>query len=120
MRGFGHAWRMRIRSGLFLYLTAALLAAGCATPPKHYPSQTAARYVGKPLDKLEDHWSAPWDLHSAGGGQAATWLFNQYNLAGCTVTVHTDAQGIIRKVAWTRWCGPKGTGTAPPSGGFGP
>ncbi|HVC31241.1 MAG TPA: hypothetical protein VND24_08640 [Steroidobacteraceae bacterium] len=111
---------MRIGSGLLLLLPASLLLAGCATPPKHYPSETAARYVGKPLLALEMHWSTPWKIAAAGDGQAATWLFNQYNLAGCTVTAHTDADGIIRKVAWTRWCGPKGTGNPPPKGGFGP
>lgn len=97
-----------------------MLLSACATPPQHYPSETAAEYVGKPLDKLEIHWSAPWDVHAAGDGQAVTWRFDQYNLAGCTVTVHTDANGTIRTVAWTLGCGPKGTGTAPPPEGFGP
>jgi hypothetical protein len=103
-----------------LPLAAALLLAGCATAPPHYPAQTAAHYLGKPLLALEMHWSAPWNIDGADGGRAATWLFNQYNLAGCTVTVHTDGAGLIRKVDWTRGCGPKGTGAAPPSGGFGP
>lgn len=112
---------MRTLSALLLSLTAGLWLAGCATPPKHYPSQTAAGYVGKPLLKLEmDHWSTPWNISAAGDGQAATWLFNQYNLAGCTVTVRTDANGVIRTVAWTQGCGPKGTGAAPPAEGFGP
>jgi hypothetical protein len=105
--------------GLLVSLASALLAAGCATPPKHYPSQTAAHYVGKPLLDLEMHWSTPWNV-GAGDSQAATWLFNQYNLAGCTVTVHTDARSIIRSVAWTSGCGPKGTGTPPPPEGFSP
>ena len=109
-----------MHSGSFVCLAAALLLAGCATPPKHYPSETAATYVGKPLADLEMHWSVPWNVDAAGNGQAATWLFNQYNLAGCTVTVHTNASGIIRTVAWTQGCGPKGTGTAPPAEGFGP
>ena len=111
---------MRTRSRLLVLPLAAALLTGCATPPQHYPSQTAARYVGKPLSKLEFHWSVPWDQHSAGEGETATWLFNQYNLAGCTVTVHTDTTGIIRKVTWTQWCGPKGTGSPTPKGGFGP
>ncbi|MDE2049754.1 MAG: hypothetical protein KGL45_00750 [Gammaproteobacteria bacterium] len=105
---------MRIFSGLLL-LAAGLLA-GCAAPPKHYPSETAAHYLGKPLLELEMHWSAPWSLSPAGGGQAATWRFDQYNLAGCTVTVHTDDSGVIRKVVWTPGCGPKGTGTGQPTG----
>lgn len=111
---------MSTRSGLLLSLAAGLLLAGCATPPSHYPSQTAAHYVGKPLAKLEMHWSVPWSVHTAGQGQKATWLFSQYNLAGCTVTVHTDAGGIIRKVDWTQWCGPKGTGLPTPKDGFPP
>lgn len=111
---------MRTDTRRLVSLAAALLLAGCATPPKHYPSETAAGYVGKPLVKLEMHWSAPSDIHGEGQAQAATWLFYQYNLAGCTVTVHTDSGGIIRKVEWTRGCGPKGTGAPPPSGGFGP
>jgi hypothetical protein len=106
--------------GLLVPLAMALLPAGCATPPKHYPSQTAAHYVGKRLTDLEMHWSVPWNVGGGDNGRAATWLFNQYNLAGCTVTVHTDARGIIRTVAWTRGCGPKGTGTPPPPEGFGP
>ena len=105
---------MRMRSGLLLLLATELLTGGCATPPKHYPSQTATGYIGKRLLDLEMHWSAPWDLGAAGAGQRATWRFDQYNLAGCTVTVHTDASGIIRTVSWTQGCGPKGTGTAPP------
>jgi len=111
---------MQIRSGWLLLLPVGLLAAGCATPPKHFPSETAAGYVGKPLIKLELHWSTPWNIAAEGRGQAATWLFNQYNLAGCTVTAHTDADGIIRKVSWTQWCGPKGTGSPTPKEGFGP
>src|SRR5512146_166604 len=110
---------MRIHSGLLVWLAAGLSLTGCAAPPAHYPSETASGYVGKPLSDLEDHWSAPWDLGAADGGQAATWRFDQYNLAGCTVTVHTDATGIIRSVSWTRGCGPKGTGTVPAQG-FGP
>ena len=111
---------MRIRSALMLLLALDLLLAGCAilddTPPDRHPSAVAAGYVGKPLVDLEMHWSAPWSLSSAGGEQAATWRFDQFNLAGCRVTVHTDANGIIRRVAWTRGCGPKGTGAVPGSG----
>lgn len=94
-----------------------VLLAGCASRPQHYPSETAAGYVGKPLNDLEMHWSAPWSLSGAGGQQSATWRFDQYNLAGCTVTVSTDANGIIRHVEWTVGCGPKGTGTGE-GGGF--
>lgn len=97
-------------------LAATLPLAGCASAPKHYPSETAAGYVGRPLLDLEMHWSTPWDLRASGDGQVAAWRFDQYNLAGCTVTVHTDAGGIIRKVAWTVGCGPKGTGAATPAG----
>jgi hypothetical protein len=104
---------MRTRSGLLVLLAAELLAGGCATAPKHYPSETATGYVGKRLLELEMHWSAPWDLSAAGEGRTATWRFDQYNFAGCSVTVHTDASGIIRRVSWTRGCGPKGTGTEP-------
>jgi len=105
---------MRIRTGLIPWLTVALVSAGCATPPKHYPSETATGFIGKRLLDLEMHWSAPWDLSGAEEeGQTATWRFDQYNLAGCTVTVHTDARGVIREVSWTRGCGPKGTGTEP-------
>jgi hypothetical protein len=107
---------MRTPAGLLLALAAALPLAGCATPPKHFPSQTATRYVGKPLLKLEMDWSAPWSLNADDDGQVATWRFDQYNLAGCTVTVHTDAGGIIKKVAWTPGCGPKGTGAGSPTG----
>jgi hypothetical protein len=104
---------MRKRSRL-AWLAAGLLTSGCATTPQHYPSQTAAGYVGKRLLDLEMHWSVPWDLGAEGAGQRATWRFDQYNLAGCTVTVDTDDRGIIRNVSWTRGCGPKGTGGAPP------
>src|SRR5690348_1035005 len=90
---FGHADRMRTSEGLTLVLAvaAALVAlalAGCATAPKHFPSETASGYLGKSLLALEMHWSAPSGLSDAGDGQAATWRFDQYNLAGCTVTVH--------------------------------
>ena len=115
---------MRIRSGLLLLLAIEPLLAGCAildkTPPDTLPSKTATGYVGKPLSDLEQHWSVPWNIGTAGDPQAATWLFNQFNLAGCTVTVHTDANGIIKTIEWTRGCGPKGTGTPPPAEGFGP
>ena len=104
---------MRKPPTLLLLLPVALLAAGCASTPVHYPSDIATKYVGKSLLDLEMHWSTPWDISAAGGGQKATWRFDQYNLAGCTVTVHADAGGIIRKVEWTRGCGPKGTGIVP-------
>jgi len=117
---------MRICSGLLLVLAISLpltgLLAGCAmldnTPPERRPSVIAAGYVGKPLLDLEMHWSAPWSMSSAGGGQAATWRFDQFNMAGCTVTVHADTNGIIRRVKWTRGCGPKGTGSVAAAGGF--
>ena len=109
-----------MHTGSFVGLAAVLLLAGCATAPKHYPSQTAAHYVGKSLTELEEHWSVPWNVGTAGDEQTATWLFNQYNLAGCTVTVHANANGIIKSVEWTQGCGPKGTGAAPPTEGFGP
>jgi hypothetical protein len=102
---------MRILPALLLLSGLGLALAGCASAPQHYPSETAARYVGKPLLQLEMHWSAPWNLGGGSAGKTATWRFDQYNLAGCSVTVRTDAAGIIRNVAWTRGCGPKGTGT---------
>ena len=106
---------MRTRSGLLLVLAIAPLLAGCTllddTPPERHPSAIAMEYVGKPLLQLEMRWSEPWNLSAAGDGQAATWRFDQFNFAGCTLTVDTDSAGIIRKVSWTRGCGPKGTGT---------
>ena len=99
---------------MLLLLTIVAPLAGCEildkTPPERPPSEIAADYVGKPLMQLEMRWSEPWDLKAAGEGQSATWRFDQFNLAGCTVTVETDAAGIITNVAWTRGCGPKGTG----------
>lgn len=106
---------MTLRSGLSS-LAVGLLASACASAPQHYPSETAAGYVGKPLSELEIHWSVPWDIATVGGGRKATWRFDQYNLDGCTVTVRTDADGIIKTVSWTRGCGPKGTETAEPTG----
>ena len=106
---------MQIRFGILLLPAVTILLAGCEildnTPPERPPSTIAAGYVGKPLLQLEMRWSEPWNLRAAGDGQAATWQFDQFNLAGCTVTVDTDATGIITKEAWTRGCGPKGTGT---------
>lgn len=90
--------------------------AGCASTPAHFPSDTAKGYIGKPVFDLEMHWSTPSSVGTKHGTRRATWRFDQYNLAGCTVTVETDASGVIRKVSWTQGCGPKGTGT-PPSGG---
>jgi hypothetical protein len=106
---------MRTRSLLILLLAIQPVLAGCEmldhTPPERHPSAIAADYVGKPLLQLEMRWSEPWDITAAGDGKAATWRFDQFNLAGCSVTVHTDATGVIRNVSWTRGCGPKGTGT---------
>lgn len=112
---------MCVRFGLILLLAVESMLAGCAildqTPPDREPSVIASGYIGKPLNDLEMHWSVPWTQSSAGERQSATWRFDQYNLAGCTVTVRTDTGGIIRHVEWTRGCGPKGTGTEP-TGGF--
>ena len=88
-----------------LALTAGLTA--CASPPAHYPSQTAQHYVGKHLFDLEMRWSTPSSSHTATGGRVAKWNFDQYNYAGCSVTVHTDPADIIRSVSWTQGCGPK-------------
>lgn len=111
---------MGIRTSLLVSLAVALPLAGCEmldrTPPEQHPSVIAARYLGKPLLDLEMRWSAPSDLGTAGDGQKATWKFDQFNLAGCSVTVHADGRGIIRRVNWTRGCGPKGTGTEAPAG----
>ncbi len=84
-----------------------MLLAACASTPPHYPSQTAQRFIGKPLFSLEMHWSIPIALRHVHGGRRAIWKFNQYNYAGCRVTVQTDRQDIIRKVTWTTGCGPK-------------
>jgi hypothetical protein len=103
-----------MRPALALILAVDLLLTGCAilddTPPKRLPSVIAAGYIGQPLLDLEMKWSEPMDLAAAGDGQKAVWRFDDYNFAGCTVTVHTDAAGVISKVAWTPGCGPKGTG----------
>jgi hypothetical protein len=104
------------RSALLLLLAVQLPLAGCEllddTPPKRYPSEIVASYVGGPLTDLEMKWSAPWDIAKEGDGQKAIWQFDGYNFRGCTVTVRTDAAGIIKKVEWTAGCGPKGTGSA--------
>ncbi len=94
-------------------LASAILLAACASTPPHYPSQTAQRFIGKPLFSLEMHWSIPIALRHAPAGRRAIWKFNQYNYAGCRVTVQTDRQDIIRKVTWTRGCGPKAGATKP-------
>lgn len=111
---------MRILSGLLLLLALEPLLMGCEildhTPPEQRPSVVAAKYVGKPLLDLEMRWSIPADISSSGAAQTAKWRFDQFNLAGCTVTVHTDADGIIRRVGWTRGCGPKGTGAEASTG----
>jgi hypothetical protein len=104
-----------LHPGFLLVLALGLPLAGCEllddTPPQQLPSVIAARYVGRSLLDLEMKWSEPLDLSRAGDGQKATWSFDGYNLAGCKVTVRTDAAGIIRNVTWTQGCGPKGTGT---------
>ena len=108
---------MRIRAGLIPFLALGPVLVGCEmldhTPPERRPSLIAADYVGKPLLQLEMRWSEPWDLRGEGNGRAATWRFDQFNLAGCTVTAHADTTGIIRNLTWTRGCGPKGTGADP-------
>jgi hypothetical protein len=104
----------RARASLLLLPAVALLLSGCAmlddTPPKRYPSEIVASYVGGPLLDLEMKWSEPLDIGSEGAGQKATWRFDGYNFAGCTLTVHTDAAGTIKNATWTPGCGPKGTG----------
>jgi hypothetical protein len=110
---------MRIRTGLLFLPAVVPLLVGCEmldrTPPEPHPSAIAEKYVGKPLLQLEMRWSTPESLNGSGAVQAATWSFDQFNYSGCTVTVHTDASGIIRKVAWTVGCGPKGTGGPAPA-----
>jgi hypothetical protein len=105
----------RTRAGLILLPAIGLLLAGCAilddTPPKRLPSAIVAGYVGGPLNDLEMKWSTPLEIAGEGRGQKATWRFDGYNLSGCSVTVHTDAAGVIRKATWTTGCGPKGTET---------
>jgi len=105
---------MAARAGLILLAAAGPLLTGCAilddTPPKRYPSEVVASYVGGPLLDLEMKWSAPLDIANEGAGQKATWRFDGYNFAGCTLTVHTDAAGTIKNATWTPGCGPKGTG----------
>ncbi len=102
-----------LRSGALAPLALILALAGCAAAPRHYPSQTAQTYVGKRLFDLEMRWSAPLDSSQTKGGRVAKWEFNQYNYAGCSVTVHTDAADIIRRVTWTPGCGPQGKKRAP-------
>ncbi len=103
------AWRVLRLS----WLAPAVLLAACASTPPHYPSQTAQRFIGKPLFSLEMHWSIPIALRHAHahGGRRAIWKFNQYNYDGCRVTVFTDRKNIIRKVTWTTGCGPKAGAT---------
>ena len=100
----GFALRAVARAALLAFIAAL---AACASPPKHYPSQTAQTYVGKPLFALEMRWSTPSSSDEVKGGRKAKWDFDQYNYAGCSVTVHTDRAGIIRKITWTRGCGPQ-------------
>ena len=103
----------RLRPGRLASLALILALTGCATAPRHYPSQTAQTYVGKRLFDLEMRWSTPLDSSQSSSGRVAKWEFNQYNYAGCSVTVHTDAADIIRDVTWTRGCGPEGKKRAP-------
>ncbi len=101
------------RGALSVLVSLALLSA-CATTPPHYPATTAQARVGKPLFNLEMRWSTPNGLREVPGGRIATWRFNQYNYAGCSVSVHTDHEDIIRKVTWTTGCGPlPGKGAKP-------
>lgn len=79
----------------------------CASPPAHYPSQTAQTFVGKPLFSLEMRWSAPSRSDQTARGRVARWDFDQYNYAGCSVSVRTDPADIIRGVTWTPGCGPE-------------
>lgn len=88
-------------------LGLALALTGCASAPPHYPSETAQKFVGKPVFALEMHWSTPYRSEQSDRGRVATWKFDQYNYAGCSVAVHTDPQDIIRSVSWTPGCGPK-------------
>ncbi len=104
---------MRARARTALSSALLLALTGCASAPTHPPSKIAEGYLGKPLFNLEMHWSTPSSISTTHLGRKATWRFDQYNLAGCTVTVHTDAAGIIRKVTWTEGCGPKATGIRP-------
>lgn len=97
---------LRLRHALAMLGSLALLAA-CASTPPHYPSATAQAHIGKPLFALEMRWSTPSGLHQLDGGRVATWRFNQYNYAGCSVSVRTDRHDVIRKVTWTTGCGPK-------------
>ncbi|MHB1872584.1 MAG: hypothetical protein ACYCT1_17265 [Steroidobacteraceae bacterium] len=94
-----------LRRVLSVLAPLAVLSA-CATTPPHYPATTAQARVGKPLFNLEMRWSTPNGLREVPGGRIATWRFNQYNYAGCSVSVHTDRDDIIRKVTWTKGCGP--------------
>ncbi len=98
-RGRCPAWRLAL-------LACIGTLAACATKPPHYPSQTAETYVGKPLFNLEMRWSTPSRSDQIQSGRVARWDFDQYNYAGCSVSVHTDTADIIRSVSWTQGCGP--------------
>lgn len=106
---------MRLSRSFLLVLALSLPLTGCEllddSPPQQLPAVIASRYVGRPLLDLEMKWSEPLEIGRDGDGQKATWSFDGYNLAGCKVTVRTDAAEAIRDVTWTRGCGPKGTGT---------
>ncbi len=104
-RRFG-ACRTHWLLGRLGMLGALALISGCATVPAHYPSATAEAHIGKSLFSLEMRWSTPARLHEVRGRRIATWRFNQYNYAGCDVTVHTDRSEVIREVTWTKGCGP--------------
>ena len=99
-------WRRAVALGMLGTVGALVCLAGCASTPPHYPSATAVARIGKPLFDLEMRWSTPAGLHEKHGVHVATWRFNQYNYAGCTVTVRTDRTDVIREVTWTKGCGP--------------
>ncbi len=92
---------------LLAALSCVLALGACATKPPHYPSQTAQTFVGKPLFNLEMRWSTPSSSSQFHGGRVARWDFDQYNYAGCSVTVRTDSADIIRTISWSPGCGPK-------------
>ena len=104
-RRFGSCLTHRVLGRLGVLGGLALLS-GCATIPAHYPSATAEAHLGKSLFSLEMRWSTPARLHDVHGRRIATWRFDQYNYAGCSVTVHTDRREVIREVTWTKGCGP--------------
>lgn len=105
-------WRSGALRRMLSTLASLAVLSACATTPPHYPATTAQARVGKPLFNLEMRWSTPTGLREVPGGRIATWRFNQYNYAGCSVSVHTDRDDVIRKVTWTKGCGPLPTKSA--------